>query len=135
MTTSSTRRWPIPIRGADSPRSSRRGDRGFTAAFLTEFPDAVDMDSRRAQVERGFAKLTRRAQECGRLRRDFDPSDLMLLLPANCAIATEDTETALAGSRRLIAYLIQSFQADPAPPLPPPAAITPVPRGLTNARF
>ncbi|MGJ6966660.1 TetR/AcrR family transcriptional regulator [Streptosporangium sp. G11] len=94
-------------------------DRGFTAAFLTAFPDAVDYERERVRAEHGFAELTRRAKDTGRLRADFDHADLTLLLMANSGIVAESTEAALAASRRLVAYLLQSFQADHAAPLPP----------------
>ncbi|WP_440073416.1 TetR/AcrR family transcriptional regulator [Streptosporangium sp. OZ121] len=97
-------------------------DRGFTAAFLTAFPDAVDHERERVRAERGFAELTRRAKDAGRLRADFEPADLVLLLMANSGIVAESAEEALMASRRLVAYLLRSFQADPpgrADPLPP----------------
>jgi AcrR family transcriptional regulator len=97
-------------------------DRGFTAAFLTAFPDAVDHERERVRAERGFAELTRRAKDAGRLRADFEQADLTLLLMANGGIAAGSTEDALTASRRLVAYLLQSFQADPfdrGVPLPP----------------
>ncbi|MFB9678916.1 TetR/AcrR family transcriptional regulator [Streptosporangium vulgare] len=100
-------------------------DRGFTAAFLTAFPDAVDYERERVRAERGFAELTRRAKATGRLRADFEQADLALLLMANGGIVAGSTEDALTASRRLVAYLLQSFQADhldrdvPLPPAPP----------------
>jgi AcrR family transcriptional regulator len=96
-------------------------DRGFSAAFLTAFPDAIDFDKARNRAEEGFAEVVRRAQEAGQLRADFDTSDLALLLQANAGITAGSTEVALAASRRLIAYLLQAFRA--AGPLPPPAPL------------
>ncbi|WP_204013403.1 TetR/AcrR family transcriptional regulator [Sphaerimonospora thailandensis] len=107
-------------------------DRGFTAAFLTAFPDAIDYERERTRAERGLTELTRRAKAAGRLRADFEVADLTLVLMANRGIASGPTETALAASRRLVAYLLQAFQvdhADPADPLPPPA-----PLGLDHLR-
>ncbi|GAA1409956.1 TetR/AcrR family transcriptional regulator [Catellatospora coxensis] len=95
-------------------------DRGFTAAFLTMFPDAVDRDRQRTLAEHGFAELTRRAKAAGRLRSDFDLADLVLLLVANNSVAALSPATATAASRRLAAYLLQSFRAEHAAPLPPP---------------
>ncbi|WP_330177063.1 TetR/AcrR family transcriptional regulator [Streptomyces sp. NBC_01498] len=98
-------------------------DRGFTAAFLSEFPDAVDHNRERTRAEEGLARLVRRAKDTGRLREDFDLSDLTLLFLANGGIAGESTEVSLAASRRLVAYLLHSFRADHARPLPPPAPL------------
>jgi AcrR family transcriptional regulator len=94
-------------------------DRGFTAAFMSAFPDAVSVDAERARAERGIAELIERAKRTGRLRADFVPDDLTLLLMANGGLVTESTEAALAASRRLVAYLLQSFRAETAEPLPP----------------
>ncbi|GAB2487349.1 hypothetical protein GCM10027187_63500 [Streptosporangium sandarakinum] len=44
-------------------------DRGFTDAFLTAFPDAIDYERTRLRAERGFAEMVRRAKATGRLRR------------------------------------------------------------------
>ncbi|MFF3442731.1 TetR/AcrR family transcriptional regulator [Streptosporangium sp. NPDC002721] len=103
-------------------------DRGFTAAFLTAFPGAVDHERERVRAEHGLTELIRRAKEAGRLRADFEQADLVLLFMANGGIVAETTEDALTASRRLVAYLLRSFQADrpdhpdrsaPLPPAPP----------------
>ncbi|MEV4174647.1 helix-turn-helix domain-containing protein [Nonomuraea sp. NPDC049709] len=94
-------------------------DRGFTAAFLTAFPEAVDFERLRARAELCFAEVVRRAKDAGQLRADFEPADLVLLLKAGNAIAAEPGEVAAAGSRRLVAYLLQAFRAEHAEPLPP----------------
>ncbi|GAB7044070.1 MULTISPECIES: TetR/AcrR family transcriptional regulator [Catenuloplanes] len=62
----------------------------------------------------GVCELTRRAQEAGRLRADFEPHDLLLLMRAGESLA----ETSPQAARRLAAYLLQSFAARTAP-LPP----------------
>ncbi|MEV0580677.1 helix-turn-helix domain-containing protein [Streptomyces sp. NPDC050392] len=98
-------------------------DRGFTAAFLSRFPDAVDFDGERARAEAGIARLVRRAQDAGRLRADFAPSDVTLLLLANCGVTEGSPEVSAAASRRLVGYLLQSFRADRTTPLPPPAPL------------
>ncbi|WP_253767794.1 TetR/AcrR family transcriptional regulator [Goodfellowiella coeruleoviolacea] len=97
-------------------------DKGFTAAFLSAFPDSTVFDHQRAHAELGFVKLAQRAKDAGHLRADFAQDDLVLLLMANAGIVTQSPEAALAASRRLVAYLLQSFRADhtgPPPPLPP----------------
>ncbi|WP_431930215.1 TetR/AcrR family transcriptional regulator [Nonomuraea jabiensis] len=99
-------------------------DRGFTEAFLTAFPDAIDYEHARVRAEQGFAEVVRRAKAAGRLRADFEPADLTLLLKANCGAATGMSEVAAAGSRRLVAYLLQSFRAQHAEPLPPAPPLT-----------
>ncbi|WP_220502526.1 TetR/AcrR family transcriptional regulator [Microbispora sp. H10885] len=99
-------------------------DRGFTDAFLTAFPDAIDYERTRLRAERGFAEMVRRAKATGRLRADFDVADLVLLLRANCGLIAGAGEGVEAASRRLVAYLLQSFGAGNAEPLPPPPPLT-----------
>lgn len=100
-------------------------DRGFRTAFVTAFPDAVGFDRVRTHAEAGFAEVIRRAQEAGRLRPDFDRTDLALILHANAGITAGSPEAALAASRRLVAYLLEAFRADRSTGrLPPPAPLT-----------
>ena len=97
-------------------------DRGFSAAVITSFPTAFDIKGERDRVMRGFVDLMARAKASGRLRADFSTDDLALLLMANGGIIADSPETALAASRRLVAYLLDAFRADrsaPATPLPP----------------
>ncbi|MEU3186319.1 helix-turn-helix domain-containing protein [Streptomyces sp. NPDC006923] len=98
-------------------------DRGFTGAFLSQFPGSADYDRERARAEEGIDQLVRRAKETGKLRQDFDRSDITLLLLANGGLEGESPEVSLAASRRLVAYLLQSFRADHAEPLPRPAPL------------
>lgn len=98
-------------------------ERGFTAAFLRAFPDAAEDHSRlQLQGEHGFANLVRRAQDAGALRHDFHPSDLTMVLLANSALSAAPDPA--AASRRLVAFLLDSFRADAAhAPLPPPTGL------------
>ncbi|WP_229794969.1 TetR/AcrR family transcriptional regulator [Saccharothrix coeruleofusca] len=98
-------------------------DRGFTAVFLSTFPEREANVAERARAERQFAELVRRAKEAGKLRRDFAHSDLTLLIMANNGVAGSAGEAAAAASRRLVGYLLQSFRAEQAQPLPAPAPI------------
>ncbi|WP_067183325.1 TetR/AcrR family transcriptional regulator [Microtetraspora niveoalba] len=98
-------------------------DRGFTGAFLSRFPDNVDYERERTRAEKGLDRLVRRAKDSGRLRQDFDRSDLTLLLLANSGLGGEPPEVSQAASRRLVAYLLQSFRADNTEPLPRPAPL------------
>ncbi|TDQ55556.1 TetR/AcrR family transcriptional regulator [Actinorugispora endophytica] len=102
-------------------------DRGFTEAFLSAFPDALDYERTRVRAEQGLAELVRRAQASGRLRADFAPEDVVLVLMANSGLVAGSARSAPAASRRLVAYLIESFRADraaPDEPLPPTAPLS-----------
>ncbi|MFC8875365.1 TetR/AcrR family transcriptional regulator [Streptomyces ardesiacus] len=103
----------------------QREERGFPAAFAAAFPDSTSEHAPyRQRAERDFTTLVRRAQASGALRADFHPSDLAVALLAHCGLVTALPDDG-AASRRLVAYLLQSFRTDPAnKPLPPPTALT-----------
>ncbi|MFD7708489.1 TetR/AcrR family transcriptional regulator [Streptomyces sp. NPDC059785] len=103
----------------------QREEGGFPAAFVAAFPDGMSEHAQsRQRAERDFTTLVRRAQASGALRADFHPSDLAVLLLAHCGLVTALPDDG-AASRRLVAYLLQSFRADTASePLPSPAALT-----------
>ena len=90
-------------------------DRGFTEAFLSAFSEGQGIDEKRIRAESTFADLVDRAQKAGRLRSDFDPSDLMLIFLANGGVSEAPPEHAHDLSRRLIAYLLQSFETQGSP--------------------
>jgi AcrR family transcriptional regulator len=94
-------------------------DKGFTAAFISEFPAVDCYDQLRARAERGLTALIERAKDAGALRADFTTDDLVLLLLANSGIVAETPEAAQAASRRLVARMLHAFRADGAEPLPP----------------
>lgn len=94
-------------------------DRGFTAAFVASFPD---MHSEvRGRTWQAFTTLVERAKDSGQLRPDFSPHDLTLLLVANGGLAGMPVEVAVAASKRLVAYLLESFRSgtDALPPAVP----------------
>jgi AcrR family transcriptional regulator len=98
--------------------------RGFTTAFMSAYPDAMDFAAAREYALRSVARLARRAQATGRLRPDFVVDDLVLVLMANSGIRATSPAAAVAASRRFAALAIQAFQVSPeAPPLPPAAQL------------
>ncbi|MGW5360861.1 TetR/AcrR family transcriptional regulator [Actinopolymorpha pittospori] len=102
----------------------QREERGFPAAFVAAFPENTSKHAQsRQRAERDFTTLVRRAQASGALRADFHPSDLAVVLLAHCGLVNTLPGDG-AASRRLVAYLLQSFRADTAnQPLPPPTAL------------
>ncbi|WP_280397933.1 TetR/AcrR family transcriptional regulator [Nocardia carnea] len=103
----------------------QREERGFPAAFVAAFPETTAEHAQaREHAERDLMILIRRAQASGALRADFRPSDLAVVMLAHCGLVTALPDDR-AASRRLVAYLLQSFRADAADgPLPPPAALS-----------
>jgi AcrR family transcriptional regulator len=100
--------------------------RGFTTAFMSAFPDAMDFTADREYTLNAVAELARRAKDTGRLRPDFVLDDLILMLMANRGIHATSIATRVAASRRFAALVIQAFQTSPElVPLPPVARLAP----------
>ncbi|WP_413812211.1 TetR/AcrR family transcriptional regulator [Streptomyces sp. OE57] len=100
--------------------------RGFTEAFMSTFPDAMDFVAEREYTLRSIAELAHRAKDTGHLRPDFVLDDLVLMLMANRGIHTTSKAARVAASRRFAAFVIQAFQASPQhSPLPPVARLAP----------
>ncbi len=99
-------------------------NRGFTAAFMSTFPNAVDFAAIRSRTMALAAELVGRARESGRLRPDFVLDDLVLVIMANSGIGATSPNAQVAASRRFAALAIQAFRASPdAVPLPPVARL------------
>ena len=84
--------------------------RGLARAFLAAYPGRVDFGRERAQAERAFADLVQRAKTAGRLRPDFDRTDLDLLLVANDGIRHKDPAVRLTASHRLATLMLHAFR-------------------------
>lgn len=95
-------------------------DRGFADILTMSFPGAQALEERRAQAYRGLLEPIGRAKDSGRLRGDFTSRDLVLLLMANAGVLTATGDAAPDAWRRLVAWMIQSFQAPARGPLPDP---------------
>jgi hypothetical protein len=84
------------------------------------FPTAKALEEERNRAARALALLLDRAKAAGRLRPDFAHQDVPLILMANAGVVTATREAAPEGWRRLVGYLLQSFSAEGAQPLPAP---------------
>jgi AcrR family transcriptional regulator len=99
-------------------------NQGFTDAFMSAFPGAVDFASHRGGILRSLAGLVRRAQDAGAVRPDIVLDDLVLLLMAGRGLTAATPEARLAASRRFSALAIESLRAGGAEaPMPPPARV------------
>lgn len=120
---------PDPWRGfqrlIETVCALQREERGFPAAFIAAFPaDAAAHVQLRSRADGALANLIRRAQAAGALRADFHPSDLAVVFLANGGLVTASPGDD-AASRRLVAYLLQSFRADAANgQLPAPSTLS-----------
>jgi AcrR family transcriptional regulator len=116
-------------------------DYGFADVLTTTFPTAKAMEERRNQAYEGMVRLIGRAKATGRLREDFDPSDLVLIHMATAGVVNATGAAAPEAWRRVVALMIQSLEA-PArgilPPSPAPdalyrAMLRDTPAGVTAA--
>lgn len=118
---------PDPWRGLcsviDTVCTEQITNRGFTAAFLSHFPDDTGYNRELTRAEDGLTRLVQRAKDAGQLRDDFDHTDITLLLLANSGVVGESQQVTQAASGRLVAYLLQSFRAGHTEPLPSPAPL------------
>lgn len=89
-------------------------NRGFTTAFMSAYPTAVDLVAVRDHATTAIAELARRAKAAGRLRTDFVVDDLILVLMANSGIHAPSTAARVTASRRFAALAVQAFRATPA---------------------
>lgn len=113
-------------------------DHGFTAAFMSAYPHALDFAAIRTSSLTGGTELIRRAKDSGHLRPDIMLDDLILMMMANNGIHASTPAARLAASRRFAALMIQAFQASPGsaplPPLPRLMPAEPVPRHKSNRK-
>ncbi|WP_328439841.1 TetR/AcrR family transcriptional regulator [Streptomyces sp. NBC_00444] len=95
-------------------------DRGFADVLTATFPASEALQSRHDAAYHGFLELIGRAKDSGRLREDFASQDLVLLLVANAGVVNFAGDTLPDAWRRLVALMIQSFEAPASGPLPDP---------------
>ncbi|MET9087667.1 helix-turn-helix domain-containing protein [Streptomyces sp. NPDC004237] len=98
--------------------SMQAADYGFADLLTTTFPSAKALERRRNEAYEGMVELIGRAKATGRLREDFDPSDLVLVHMANAGVVNATGAAAPDAWRRVVALLIQSFEAPAHGPLP-----------------
>jgi AcrR family transcriptional regulator len=104
-------------------------DRGLKDVLTRTFPDASDMEAHRSRGYELCERMIERTKDCGALRADFVPEDLVLLLMANAGVVQGCGNAAPDAWRRIVALMLESFRADGARPLPPP----PTPRQVIRA--
>ncbi|MGX1267892.1 TetR/AcrR family transcriptional regulator [Streptomyces phaeoluteigriseus] len=93
-------------------------DNGFADVLTMTFPTAKVLERRRDEAYRSMLSLIDRAKATGRLREDFDPSDLVLIHMANAGVVTATGDAAPDAWRRVVALFVQSLEAPGRGPLP-----------------
>lgn len=100
--------------------SMQATDRGFTRVLMMSFPSNPAFETPRLRGYKAFAELIVRAKSAGRLRPDFVPQDLGILVMANAGILWVAGDTAPEAWRRFVAYQLQAFSPGHKRELPPP---------------
>lgn len=102
------------------------GDRGFadllTVTFSAVNPAVEHLEDQRGSALRDWITIVHKAKAAGRLRRDFHPDDLIVLLMANAGVVAATADTAPDAWQRHIEYMLQAFASDHTGPLPAPPA-------------
>lgn len=101
-------------------------DYGVADMLTMTFPVARGLEERRREAYRAAVRLIDRAKAAGRLRDDFTPEDLLLLHMANAGVISATGTDAPGAWRRVVALLLQAYQAPargPLPDAPQPAAL------------
>jgi AcrR family transcriptional regulator len=102
--------------GVEGLAAMQAADHGFSAAFVRGMPTASIVEQKLQQGMRGFQDLIERAKASGQLRADFTFEDLVLVLMANSGAVAHAKAAAAAASKRLVAYLLESFHTDAVAP-------------------
>jgi AcrR family transcriptional regulator len=105
-------------------------DRGFADVLTLTFPTAKHLEAERNKSADALGELLDRAKATGRLRQDFAHQDVPLILMANAGVITATRHAAPEAWRRLVGYLLQSFAAERAHPLPDAPTTTQMYRAL-----
>lgn len=96
----------------------QRGDRAFTAAFLSAHPEELDLRREQTAAFAAFADLVQRAKSASRLRPEFAPADLISLLIAHDALLGSFPGEAVAASERFLAVALSAWSTAPSSQLP-----------------
>jgi AcrR family transcriptional regulator len=98
-------------------------DRGFadllTHTFTAANPAIQELEDRRSSAYRDWLTLVRKAKASGRLRPDFHPDDMIVLLMANAGVIAASADNAPTAWQRFVEYMLQAFSADNPQSLPP----------------
>ena len=100
-------------------------DRGFadllTITFVAVNPALNELEDQRRSAYRDWLALVRRAKASGRLRPDFHPSDMIILLMANAGVVSAAADNAPDAWQRFVEYMLQAFSTEDPKRLPPSA--------------
>jgi AcrR family transcriptional regulator len=108
-------------------------DNGFADVLTMTFPTAKVLEQRRNEAYEAMLRLIDRAKATGRLREDFDPSDLVLIHMANAGVVNATGDAAPDAWRRVVALFIQSLEAPARGALPASPGHEPLYKAMLRA--
>ena len=86
-------------------------NRGFTEAFASNFPGAIDLPAHRREMVRSLQHLCHRAQDSGQLRADATVEDVIAILMASHPVTRGSATARAAASRRFTVIAIEGLRA------------------------
>jgi AcrR family transcriptional regulator len=93
-------------------------DRGLSDLLSMALPASREVEQLRAHAYADFIELVDRAKAAGKLRRDFDGEDLLLVVIANAAVVHVTRADAPDAWRRFVALILDAFGCSPGRDLP-----------------
>ncbi|WP_433273684.1 TetR/AcrR family transcriptional regulator [Actinosynnema sp. CS-041913] len=92
-------------------------DHGLNDALARRFPDATEVAEVCHRGARHAERIINRAKESGRLRADFELSDLTALTWAMSQVIRESADSAPDTWRRCLAFVVDGLRAEAAHPI------------------
>jgi AcrR family transcriptional regulator len=118
--------------------------RGLEDVLTRTFPNAEMLEAHRTRGLELFLELIERAKTDGRLRADFVPEDLVLLLMGDAGVVAGAGDAAPDAWRRYVGLMLDGLRTEGATPLPTPPSphqmlramrrLSPSPRPTRSAR-
>lgn len=109
-------------------------NRGFAEVLTMNYGSAKGLERQRQETYEAFTDVIRRAKREGRLREDFSPEDLPILLMANAGVLNATGDAAPEASRRLVGHMLRAFSENGSEALPPAPTPKTLIRGMARQR-
>ncbi|WP_205326333.1 TetR/AcrR family transcriptional regulator [Glycomyces sp. YM15] len=109
-------------------------NRGFAEVLTMNYGTAKVLERQRQEAFEAFTELIGRAKREGRLREDFSPEDLPILLMANAGVLGAVGDAGPAASKRLVGQMLRAFSESGSEPLPPAPGPKELLRGMVRQR-
>jgi AcrR family transcriptional regulator len=109
-------------------------NRGFAEVLTMNYGTAKVLERQRQEAFEAFTELIGRAKREGRLREDFSPEDLPILLMANAGVLGAVGDAGPAASKRLVGQMLRAFSESGSEALPPAPSPKDLFRGMVRQR-